>query len=292
MTFRDILSAIAAALVLGLTFIAIKVGVHETTPLLLTGLRFAFAAVPAVLFVKPPRASFGLTTLYGLLIGVGEFGLLFIAIGRGMPVGLASLLIQLQAFITIFLAWAWLGEKPKPAQLIGAGIALLGIVAIGSERIGGASLGPFLMVIAASFCWGAGNLAAKLAGKVDMFAFVVWSSLAAPLPLLALSLIFEGGAGLAGVFHPSLALILSIAALAYGGTIIGFGLWSRLLGLYSAAAVAPFALLIPVAGMLAGAILFAEPLSAIEVLGAALVMAGLVVNVFGDRLLSRRPRTA
>ena len=292
MSFRDTLSAIVAALFLGLAFIAIKIGVRETTPLLLTALRFAFAAFPALLFVRPPKASIGLTTLYGLLIGVGQFGLLFLAIGRGMPVGLASLVIQLQAFITIFLAWLWLGETPKPAQLTGAGVALLGIAAIGSARLHGASLGPFLMVIAAAFCWGAGNLVAKLAGRVDMFAFVVWSSLAAPLPLLALSLAFDGGGSLASLVHPSLALILSVAGLAYGGTVIGFGLWSRLLGLYTAAAVAPFALLIPVVGMISGAIVFDEPLSAIEVIGAALVMAGLTINVFGDRILSRRARAA
>jgi O-acetylserine/cysteine efflux transporter len=202
------------------------------------------------------------------------------------------LVVQLQAFITIFLAWAWLGEKPRPAQLTGAGVALAGIIIIGSERLGGASLLPFLMVIGGAFCWGIGNLIAKIAGKVDMFAFVVWSSLAAPLPLAALSLAFEGRAGLAGLAHPSLALILSVAGLAYGGTILGFGLWSRLLARYAAAAVAPFALLIPIVGMIAGAMVFGEPLSAIEVLGAALVMAGLTINVFGDRLLRRRPRAA
>jgi O-acetylserine/cysteine efflux transporter len=292
MTFRDFLSAIVAALALGLAFIAIKVGVHETTPLLLTALRFAFAAFPAIFFVKPPKAPLVLTVLYGLSIGVGQFGLLFIAVGLGMPVGLTSLVIQLQAFITIFLAWAWLGERPKPAQMIGASIALLGIVAIGSERLHGASLGPFLMVIGAAFCWAVGNFIAKLAGKVDMFAFVVWSSLVAPAPLVALALIFNGGAGLSALLHPSLALVLSVAGLSYGGTVLGYGLWSRLLGLYSAAEVAPFALLSPIVGMLSGALVFGEPLSAIELLGAALVMAGLAFNLFGDRLLSRRPSTA
>jgi O-acetylserine/cysteine efflux transporter len=292
MTFRDFLSAIVAALALGLAFIAIKIGVHETTPLLLTALRFAFAAFPAIFFVKPPKAPIALTVLYGLSIGVGQFGLLFIAVGLGMPVGLASLVIQLQAFITICLAWAWLGERPKPAQLTGASVALVGIVAIGSERLHGASLGPFLMVIGAAFCWAIGNFIAKLAGKVDMFAFVVWSSLIAPAPLIALALLFNGEAGATALLHPSLPLVLSVAGLAYGGTVLGFGLWSRLLGRYSAAEVAPFALLIPIVGMLSGALVFGEPLSAIELLGAALVMAGLAINIFGDRLLSRRPSTA
>ncbi len=288
MTPRDILAALAAALALGLAFIAIKVGVREAPPLLLTALRFLFAAFPAVLFVKPPRAPAAMVLLYGLLIGVGQFGLLFVAIGLGMPVGLASLVIQLQAFVTAFLAWLVLGEHPSAVQMIGAGVASLGIVAIGATRLGGASFAPFAMVVGAAFCWGAGNLIAQRAGRIDMFAFVVWSSLAAPLPVLALSLLFEGGRTLPALAHPSWVLALCVAGLAYGGTIVGFGLWSRLLAHHSAAELAPFALLIPVVGMIAGRLLFDEPLGAFELLGAVLVMAGLSFNVFGDRLIALR----
>jgi O-acetylserine/cysteine efflux transporter len=292
MTPRDALSAIIAALFFGLAFIAIKLGLRETTPLLLTALRFFFCALPAVLIIKPPKVSANLTVLYGLTIGVGQFGVLFVAIGLGMPVGLASLVIQLQVFITIFLAWAFLGEKPQPAQLIGAGIALIGIAAIGSERLQGASLGPFLLVIAAAGFWGLGNLIGKIAGKIDMLAFVVWAALIVPPPLIAASLIFDGPAKLAALAHPGLTLVLCVAFLAYGATVVSYGLWARLLAHYSAAEAAPFALLIPIVGMVSGAIVFKEPLSAIELLGAALVMAGLTFNIFGDRILRRRATAA
>jgi O-acetylserine/cysteine efflux transporter len=288
MTPRDLLAAIVAAAALGLAFIAIKIGVREAPPLTLTALRFVFAAFPAILFVKPPRARPLLVILYGLFVGVGQFGLLFLAIGQGMPVGLASLVIQLQAFVTVFLAWIALGERPTVVQAIGAGIAVAGIAAIGAPRLGGASLGPFLMVIAAAFCWGAGNLTSKLAGRVDMFAFVVWSSLVAPLPLFALSGLFEGPRGIAALTHPSWVLAACVAALAYGGTVVGFGLWSRLLAHHSAARIAPFALLIPVFGMIAGRVVFDEPLGPFELVGAVLVMAGLAFNVFGERLLAWR----
>jgi O-acetylserine/cysteine efflux transporter len=288
MTPRDILAALVAALALGLAFIAIKIGVREAPPLLLTALRFVFAAFPAVLFVKPPRAPIAIVVLYGLFIGVGQFGLLFLAIGLGMPIGLASLVIQLQAFITIALAWILLGERPTAVQMIGAGVALLGIAAIGATRTGGASFGPFAMVVGAAFCWGIGNMIGKRAGKIDMFAFVVWSSLAAPLPLFALSLVFENGRTWPALAHPSWVLALCVAGLAYGGTVVGFGLWSWVLARHSAARAAPFALLIPVVGMISGWLVFGEPLGAFELVGSVLVMAGLTFNVFGDRLLARR----
>lgn len=288
MPTRDVLTAVAVAVVWGLTFIAIKVGLADAPPLAFSALRFLFAAVPLILFVRPPKTSPLYVIVYGLLIGVGQFGLLYIGIREGFPVGLASLVIQLQAFFTILLAWTLRGERPRPAQGVGAAIAFLGIALIGSERLNGASFGPLLLVIAAAAFWGAGNVVAKIAGRIDMLAFIAWSSLVAPVPLFLLSLAFEGPAALAPLAHPSLRLAVSLAVLAYGGTTFGYGLWSRLLTRHPAAAVAPFALLVPIVGMIAGSVIFGEPLDAFELWGAVLVMAGLSVNVFGDRL--RLPR--
>jgi O-acetylserine/cysteine efflux transporter len=287
MTPRDILAALSVAIVWGLTFIAIKIGVGETPPLMLAALRFFFAAVPMVFFLPPPRAPAWAVTLYGLMIGVGQFGLLFIAIHQGFPVGLASLIAMAQVYFTILLAWLCLGERPRRIEIIGAVVAFAGMAAIGSERLAGASLGPFLLVILAAVCWGSANVLAKTVGKVDMLAFVVWSSLAAPLPLVGLSLLVYGTSGLAGLAHPGWRLIASVLVISYAGTVFGYGLWARLLAHYSAATVAPFALLVPVIGMIAGALLFGEILTPIELLGGALVMAGLALNVFGEWALRR-----
>jgi O-acetylserine/cysteine efflux transporter len=291
MSARDILAALSVAIVWGLTFIAIKIGVGEATPLMLAALRFFFAAVPMVFFLASPKAPAWAVVLYGLLIGAGQFGVLFIAIHEGFPVGLASLVIQAQVFFTILLAWALLGESPSRVQIVGAAVGFLGMAVIGSERLAGASLGPFVLVILAAVFWGSGNVLAKSVGKVDMLAFTVWSSLAAPAPLFALSLLVEGKSSLAALAHPSLKLVLSVLTISYGGTLFGYGLWARLLAHHSAATVAPFALLVPMVGMIAAALLFGETLSALEVVGGALVMVGLALNVFGGsalRLLRHR----
>jgi len=288
MSPRDILAALSVAIVWGLTFIAIKVGVGETSPLMLAALRFFFAAVPMVFFLAPPKAPAWAVMLYGLMIGVGQFGVLFIAIHEGFPVGLASLVIMAQVFFTILLAWLLVGERPRRAQIVGAIVAFVGIAVIGSQRLAGASLGPFLMVILAAVFWGPGNVLAKTVGKVDMLAFTVWSSLAAPLPLFFLSTAVEGTGGLAALVHPGWKLVVSVLVLSYAGTLFGYGLWARLLAQYSAATVAPFALIVPVVGMVAGSLLFGEILRPVELLGGVLVMAGLALNVVGDWMLRRR----
>jgi len=284
---RDVLAAIGVAVVWGLTFLAIKVGVGETSPLMLSALRFLFAAFPFVFFLRPPKAPVLTVAVYGLLIGLGQFGLLFLAIREGFPVGLASLVIMAQVFFTIALAWAFLHENPHRIQLVGAAIAFAGMAVIGSERLAGASFGPFLLVILAAFFWACGNVLAKTAGRIDMLAFTVWSSLAAPAPLALLSLALDGPGPLLALAHPTWRLVVSVLVVAYAGTVFGFGVWARLLAHYSAATVAPFALLVPVVGMTAGALVFAEPLRPVELFGGCLVMAGLALNVFGDWPLHR-----
>jgi O-acetylserine/cysteine efflux transporter len=288
MTARDILAALSVAIVWGLTFIAIKIGVGETTPLMLAALRFFFAAVPMAFFLAPPKAPAWAVMLYGLMIGVGQFGVLFIAIHEGFPVGLASLVIMAQVFFTILLAWIFVGERPRRVRIGGAIVAFVGMAVIRSQRLAGASLGPFLLVILAAVFWALGNVLAKTVGKVDMLAFTIWSSLAAPLPLFLLSLAVEGTGGLAALAHPGWKLVVSVLVLSYAGTVFGYGLWARLLAQYSAATVAPFALLVPVVGMVAGSLLFGETVRAVELLGGVLVMAGLALNVFGDWTGRRR----
>jgi O-acetylserine/cysteine efflux transporter len=284
MSPRDILAAVSVAVVWGLTFIAIKVGVGETSPLTLSALRFIFAAFPFVFFISPPKAPAWKAAVYGLLLGVGQFGFLFIAIHQGFPVGLASLVVQAQAFFTVALAWLFLSESPRRMQVVGGLVAFAGLAVIGSARVAGATLWPFLLVALASFFWGSANVLAKTAGKVDMLAFTVWSSLgcspsrsqSTALGRCWRSPIRVGGSSSACWSSPTPGRCLASAS------------WARLLTHYSAATVAPFALLTPVVGMIAGSAVFGEPSRPVELFGAVLVLAGLALNVFGDWMLRRR----
>jgi len=287
MSPRHILLALLVVFVLGVSFVAIRWGLDEVPPLTLTALRYLAAAVPAVFFVKPPRVKPALLIGYGLAIGVGQFGILFLAIKLGMPAGLSSLVIQLQVFFTIFLAFFLFGERPLPVQVGGALLAFAGIGVIGLERLDGAALLPLLLTVVAALCWGFGNMASKAAGRIDMFGFVVWSALIPPIPLLLGSYLLEGPAALTAILELSPKAIGSIAFMAYAATLFGFASWATLLSRYPATVVAPFALLIPVFGMASAALLLGETVTLHEVAGSLLVLVGLAVNVFGPRLMRR-----
>lgn len=289
MSPRDILLALAVAAVWGLSFVAIRWSVNEVPPLLATALRYVAAVVPAIFFVRRPAIALGLLVGYGLAVGVGQFGLLFTAIKLGMPASLGALVIQLQAFFTIALAVVFLGERPGWPQLAGATVAFAGIAVIGVERLGGAALWPLVMTIGAAASWGVANLLTKKAGKVDMLGFVVWSSLAPPIPLYLLSLAFEGpGAVPLALEHITALGIGALLFTGWASTVFGYGGWSVLLSRYPASTVAPFTLLVPVTGVASGALLLGEQITGLEAAGSVLIFVGLLLNVFGPRLFARR----
>jgi O-acetylserine/cysteine efflux transporter len=284
MPLREQLLAAFVAFIWGVAFIPVKLGVEEAPPLMLSALRFVFTAFPALLFVKPPRAPMKIIIAYGFALGVGQFGIVFTAIHLGAPVGMTSIVVQTQVFFTIALTMILFRERPLWFQIAGAVVAFAGVVLIGQRRAAGAELLPFLLVLAAAFCWGVANLIGKMAGRIDMLAFIVWSSLVSPIPLLLLSLWLDGPAEVMRAFQPSWTLILCVAALAWPATLVAFGIWSNLLSRFPAAAVAPFALLVPVFGLASAALVLGETITIVELFGGALVMLGLAVTIFGANL--------
>ena len=284
MPLREQLLAAFVAFIWGVSFIPVKIGVGEAPPLMLSALRFFLTAVPMVFFIKPPATKLWIVIAYGLALGVGQFGIVFTAIHMGAPIGMTSIVVQTQVFFTIALTMILFREKPWWFQIAGAVVAFAGVVLIGQRRAGGGELLPFLLVIAGAFCWGLANVIGKMAGRIDMLSFVVWTSLVSPLPLTALSLWLDGPAEVARAFAWNWKFLACALFLAWIATTVAFGIWSNLLSRFPAAAVAPFALLVPVFGLLGAALALGEEITAVELIGGALVMAGLALTIFGAKL--------
>ncbi len=285
MPMKDLLLALVVVVVWGVNFVVIKVGLHGVPPMLLGALRFAVAAVPAVFFVKRPQVAWRWLFAYGITISFGQFAFLFSAMYVGMPAGLASLVLQAQAFFTLIFARWFLSERMRAQNIVGLLVAAAGLLVIALQ--GGHAMTPigFVLTLCAAASWALGNIVAKRVGKVDLVGFVVWASLIPPLPFVALSYAFEGreriAAALSGIGPSS---IFAVAYLAFAATLLGYGLWSRLLSRHPVGAVAPFSLLVPIVGLASASLLLHEALSTAQMAGAALVMAGLAASVFGERI--------
>ncbi|MEC5404995.1 EamA family transporter [Paraburkholderia sp. MPAMCS5] len=288
MSPRDLLLALVVVIAWGVNFVVIKVGLHGVPPMLLGALRFTLAAVPAVFFVKRPKLPWRWLLAYGLTISLGQFAFLFSAMYVGMPAGLASLVLQAQAFFTLIFAACFLGERFRLPNVAGLLIAAAGLAVIGMQGGHAMTLAGFVLTLCAACSWALGNIVTKKVGKVDLVGLVVWGSLIPPLPFFAFSYAFEGpqriAAALSGISATS---IFAVVYLAFVATLIGYGLWSRLLSRYPASQVAPFSLLVPIVGLASASLFLDEQLSAAQVAGAVLVMAGLAVNVFGGWVVQR-----
>ena len=282
---RHVILALLVVTIWGFNFVVIEIGLQGLPPLVFTSLRFFFAAVPLVFFVSRPATDWRLLVGWGLAQFAVQFALLFVGMKLGMPAGLSSLVIQLQAFFTIGLAWWLMGEHARPMQLLGAGIALagMGIVAWHLDTPG--TLIGLLLVVGAAMSWATANILTKRIGTVEPLALVAWGSLVAVPPLLLVSAVVEGPhAMLAAVQEMNLKSWLTVLFQSYPNTLLGFGVWSMLMRRYPAAQVAPFSLLVPVAGMLSAALVLHEALEPWKIAAGALVLGGLALNQFAGRL--------
>ena len=280
------LKALLVVVIWGLNFIAIKKGLEEVPPLLLGALRFLAASIPAVFFLPRPPVPWKWLLLLGFSINVGQFSFLFWGMKAGMPAGLASLLLQAQAFFTLFFAVAWFGEHWRWNHLAGLMLAAGGMAVIGLQQGGEMTALGFMLTMAAAASWGFGNVVMRRTTlgmpPFSMLSLVVWAGAVAILPLAALSWLIEGPEQWGHAFvHISWSGIGAVAYLSYVATLGGYGLWGKLLSRYAAASVAPWALLVPVVGMSSAALLLGEQLSFWQSFGAVTVMAGLAIHVFG-----------
>lgn len=288
---RHILLALLTVTIWGCNFVAIKLALHDLPPLLLCALRFLFVSLPLVFFLPRPAITVRQLFTYGLSMFGLQFGFMFLGMKLGVSAGLASVMLQLQVFVTLGLSAVLLRERVSLPQVAGTLIAVAGFAVVALHSGGEVSLVGLACVLLAACSWGYGNVMSRSLGKVNPLALVVWGGLVVPLPMGVASLIFEGPARISqGLTHTGLPAVLALAFIVYVSTHVGYSLWSWLLARHAASAITPFALLVPVVGMLSSALLLGEPLPGWKVAAAGLVLAGLTVTVFGPRVWRPTPR--
>ncbi len=304
MTPVHITLAILVAFIWGVNFTFIAWGLESFPPLMLTAMRFFFTAVPLVFFLKPPKFN---RSLFAYAIGtfVMQYAFVFTAMHLGASAGLTALVLQLQIFITVLLAYLMLGEAVSRIQIFGMLIGALGLSVIALNLGGDMPLIGFICILIAAVGWSFGNIASKQVSKqaaskvmkqeagvsnvqnntvgnqssaVTALSLVVWGGLIACVILIIASLIFERDAWqLATLTQASLKSLLSLGFIVYISTLVGFGLWAHLLAHNTASKVMPFALLVPIFGMATSVLLTGEQITWWKMLAMVLILSGLAL---------------
>lgn len=284
MRLRDILILCLVAFLWGFNFIVIRWGLDAFPPLLFSALRFAVCLVPIAFGVARPQIPWAHLLLLGTTLGLLVFALLYLGIHFGLGAGLASVVMQAQVFFTLLLASLVLGEKLAGRTIAASLIALLSLVLIATGGDASFTVPGFALTLGGAFAWGVSNVLMKRLPPVNALNLMVWISIVPPLPLLLASFIFEGpeaiSAALQGVSLPGVLTILYTSAVS---TIFAYGVWGNLMQKYSASRVAPFALLVPVAGLASARSFLGTDLNAAEWLGAAGILLALVINMASHR---------
>lgn len=279
--------AVLVAVLWGVNFVAIDLGLHpegagDVPPLLFVAMRFVLVVLPCIFFIRKPDVSWKVILGVGLFMSTGQFALLYVGMAMGMPAGLASLVLQAQVLLTVLIAAGVLGERPSGRQLSGVvlGIAGLAVVAAGRSMV--APVLPFIIVLAAALSWAVGNVIVRKAKATSGLGLVVWSGALVPLPLAGLSLLVDGSDAVVGTLaNLQPATVLSAIYTAVFASLVGFGIWNRLLSMYPSSAVVPFTLLVPVVGMSTAWLVLNEVPSLAEVAGGVLLLGGVATAVLG-----------
>ncbi|GAA2037832.1 EamA family transporter [Agromyces tropicus] len=297
MSVRHTLLAVLVAVIWGVNFLAIDLGLQDTPPLVLVALRFAAVAVPLVFLVPRPAVPWRTILAIGTFMSLGQFAFVFTAIHLGLPAGLAPVVLQSQMIFTIAIAAVALRERPTRAQVVGAAVGLGGLVLVGVGRVDGeaglASLVPLALCVAGALSWGIGNVVARTAPPSNGLGLVVWSALVVPVPALAASLVLDGPAVVGEAFATlGWQTLVSVAFTAGAASLVGYSIWNMLLGRHPAADVVPYTLLVPPVGITAAWLVLHEVPNALEFVGSAVLVAGVaiptLVQVVGRRRARRR----
>ncbi|WP_144761657.1 EamA family transporter [Curtobacterium sp. 9128] len=281
MLARDRVLALLVAVVWGLNFPATALALEHFPPFLLAAVRFTLLAVPTLLFVPRPRIPFGRLVLVGVGLGILQFAFLYLGMAAGMPSGLASLVLQASAPFTVVLAGVFLRERLTGRQVVGVGIAVCALAAIAVHRAQAAALLPVVLTLCGALGWAIGNVATRRAGATNPLHLTLWWSVVPPVPMAVLALTVEGPTRIETALGTAftadaLPADLGLLYIVLVATLVGYGIWSRLLATYPSSTVAPFSMLVPVVGVLASWAAFGEVPDVVEVLAGAVVVGGVL----------------
>lgn len=287
---KDILLSVILVTLWGVNFTVIKLGLDGVPSMMLVSLRYLLTSFPAIFFVKKPKTEVKYIVFYGLTVGVGQFACMFYAMELGIPAGIASVVLQIQAFISPLMAMIFLKEKLNSRQITGFIISAAGLIMIAmastGDSINRVPVSAFMFILAAPVFWASSNIIAKIASdkaalkgeRLNMISMVVWSGLVPPVPMMVLALIMDKPETiLDALFNINAVSIFAILYLAYAATLIGYGIWSILLASYPMSKISPIPLLVPIVALLSARIVLSEQLSPLQWAGFIVILTGLII---------------
>jgi drug/metabolite transporter (DMT)-like permease len=289
------LAAFAAVAVIGGgNAIAVKASLGELAPFWSAGLRFTVAGLLLTVFVVlarrpfPRGRSLAGSVAYGAIGFGGAFAFIYPAL-REVPAGTAMVFLALVPLLTFGLAIAQRQERFHVQGLIGALIAVAGVVIVFADQVNAAvPIVSLLFIIVGTVFIAESGIVLKWIAASDPYATNAVAMVSAAVILVALSAI----AGETFVLPTAQETWVAMVYLVLLGSILMFGLYLYAMRRWSASAMSYVTLFVPLVTVPLAAILIGEGISGSFVTGAATVLVGVYIGAFLKVRRRRSPATS
>ena len=281
----------------GSTYLGIRVMDRTIPPFLGAGVRYLAAGT--VMFVaisawrgRMPRVALrelaSLSVVSVLLLAAANGGVTYAE--RHVPSGLAALLVaSVPLWILVIRTLA--GDRPRRATLAGLAIGFVGVGFLvlrgGAQQ--GVSVPHMLVVVGASACWAMGSwLSGRLPMPADAAAGTAIEMLIGGAVLVVIGPL-SGERWSALTMHASADSLLALGYLALFGSILAFTAYVWLLQHAPISQISTYAYVNPVVAVALGAVVLGERITAITLLGGAIIVLAVAVVIRAESRRSTAP---
>ncbi|WP_159737085.1 EamA family transporter [Vibrio atypicus] len=276
MSRNDLILAITVMAIWGFNFSMIKLGITEVHPLLATAARFSLAVIPAIFFIARPNVQWRYLIGYGVVFGVGVWGMASWSITAGLSSGMSSVLLSSNALIGMAVGIFIHKEKSSTRKFLGALVALIALSVLITATNGNITGQGLLLILIAAISWVVMGVIVKSSKTQQAFAFNVWGMAFAPIPLVVFAMALHGpGIVEQAVLSWNMNTTLAVLFQAYPTTLFGYWVWNRLLIRYPLSTTAPLTLLVSVFALISGYFMYGETLSTAQMVASGLFLLGI-----------------
>ncbi len=282
MSFRDILIAISVPILLGFGFVIAKPAMEYFPPYLLMGMRFTIPALILVWWFPIPKGLFLDLFKVSFIGSTLQYGLTYTGLNI-IDASSAVLLIQLEVPFGIIIAFFLLKEIPSIKNIIGLGIAFVGVfILTGAPNLEGKFIGV-LLTLSGAFTWSLGAVMAKpISKKIGAFALMTWLCVFSGPILILVSVIFNGNP-MQYILSANFYSWLTVIYLGLFMQPAAYGAWYYVLSRYPVNKVMPVLLLLPMVGLITAIFLLGEDPPKQVFLGGTIIVFGVAMILFGKK---------